>query len=184
MKHIIIGFLLLVTFQCIAQDSTKTNLNKVTDKTELVKEPIFPEKCLGVWEGMMYIYAHSQLKDSVKVRFTAAKTDTIGTYIWKKEYLSLTRPMVKDYKLIVDDLNKGRYLLDEGNGIELLEFNVGNKLYSAFQVGSNYLTSSTELVGDTIVFEVTSGQRTLNETEDIETFSFSFVQRVVFHRVE
>jgi hypothetical protein len=32
--------------------------------------------------------------------------------------------MIKDYKLVIDDLDKGRYKLDEGDGVELIEYNV------------------------------------------------------------
>ena len=180
MKNILILFLCLSASKSMAQNVEKTIIENKNDKQTL---PIFPERCLGIWEGTMYIHSYTKIKDSVAVRFTAAKTETPGTYIWKTEYLSLDTPIVKDYKLVVDDLDKGRYILDEGDGIELIEYNVGNKLYSAFKVNDAYLTATTELVDGKIIFEVTSGKEE-NETKGIKNYSFTNVQRVVFHKIE
>lgn len=186
MKNITLLFFLISTLNCLAQQTQNIIISSEALETKSIvnEAPNFPDKCIGVWEGMMYIYSYNTLRDSVKVRFTAAKTDTAGTYIWKKEYLSTTRPpMVKDYKLVVDDLSKGRYLLDEGGGVKLIEYNVANKLYSLFKVEDIYLTSSTELVGDQLVFEVTSGKE-VNMVEGITNYAYANVQRVVMRRVD
>lgn len=145
------------------------------------QEANFPERCLGEWVGTMHIYSSGILRDSVEVRFTAAKTETEGTYIWKTEYLSATHPMVKDYKLIVDDLKTGRYILDEGDGVQLVEYAINNKLYSMFQVEDIYLTSSTELIDENLIFEVSSGKK-YNESEGVTNYSFNTVQRVVLQK--
>lgn len=163
--------------------STSAAVNIIDNSIATALDSIFPEKCLGIWEGTMYIYSQGVLRDSVNVRFTAAKTDSIGTYIWKTEYLSATRPMVKDYKLVVDDLSTGRYLLDEGGGVKLVEYCIKDKMYSLFKVEDIYLTSCTELVGDNLIFEVTSGKE-LNEKEGIKNYSFNTVQRVTLHKID
>lgn len=144
---------------------------------------MFPDKCLGVWEGQMYIYVQNALRDSVAVRFTAAASDSVGVYIWKTEYLSENEPIIKDYKLRVDDLSKGRYLLDEGNGIGIIEFNYGDKLYSAFQTENIYLTSTTELRGEKLIFEVSSG-RIINPDDEVISYSFDHLQRVELTRTQ
>lgn len=146
-------------------------------------ETTFPERALGVWEGTMKIYSYNNLRDSVKVRFTAARTDIDSVYTWKTEYLSPTRPLVKDYKLVVDDLSKGRYILDEGDGVHLIEYNVGNKLYSLFKVNDIYLSSSSELKDGKLIFEVTSGKEE-NEIKGIKNYSYTNVQRVVLYKVD
>lgn len=151
----------------------------------LVNDSIFPEKCLGVWEGMLEIFSKGKFIDRVKIRFTAAKTDTTGTYIWKTEYLSKTRPMVKDYKLVVDTLYEGRYILDEGGGVKLFMYCVNNKLSSMFKMNDIYLTSSRELLGDQLIFEVTSGMEIEeSEEEGIVNYSIANVQRAVLTRLE
>lgn len=175
MKHFIVLLLGISFFQSVAQE-INTNIQKA-DTT------IFPEKCLGVWEGIMNIYHKGHLRDSVMVRFTASKTATEGTYVWKTEYFSPKNPMVKDYKLVVDDINEGRYLLDEGDGIQLIEYVVGNKMRSLFKVEDIYLTSTTEIIGDQIIFEVTSGKE-IEEVRSIKNYSFTNVQRMVLHKIE
>lgn len=184
MKNLLLFFLCMYSFEGIAQSTknVKVDSKMINDKVEHADTTIFPEKCLGIWEGMMYIYKYNELRDSVKVKFTAAKTNTIGTYVWKTEYLSPTRPVVKDYKLIVDDLNQGRYLLDEGDGLKLIEYNVNDKMYSLFKVNDIYLTATRELVGDRLIFEVTSGKEIV-ETKGVVNYSFANVQRVVLYRV-
>jgi hypothetical protein len=91
MKNLLIIHLFLCFLPCVAGEidaikiDTKINLEI---KVATAKDSIFPEKCLGVCEGIMHIYSQGIKRDSVKVKFTAAKTDTSGTYIWKTEYLS------------------------------------------------------------------------------------------------
>lgn len=174
-KYLIILFLCASSFQGVAQE-----INTNTQKEDTT---IFPDKCLGIWEGIMNIYHKGHLKHRVNVRFTASKTTTAGTYVWKTEYLSPKKPMVKDYKLVVDDINEGRYLLDEGDGIQLIEYVVGNKMRSLFKVEDIYLTSTTELIDDQLIFEVTSGKE-ITEVKGIKGYSFTNVQRMVLHKIE
>ena len=183
MKKLVLFLLYTYSFLSIAQNAKALNVNFPihNNKDKFTDESIFPERCLGVWEGTMHIYNYNKLRDSVKVRFTAAKTDIVGVYIWKTEYLSPKTPVVKDYKLIIDDINEGRYILDEGNGIKLIEYNVNNKLYSLFKVNDIYLTSSTELLDEQLIFEVTSG-KAFNEKQGITNHSFTNVQRVVLQK--
>jgi len=185
MKNAILVFLFLYSSQCISQEVESVTVDSKTLKknTELVEKYSFPEKSLGVWEGVMKMYTLGTLRNSVKVRFTAAKTGTIGSYIWKTEYLSAKKTMVKDYKLVVDDISKGHYVLDEGDGVKLRVYNVENKIYSLFKVDDIYLTSSTELVGDQLIFEVTSGKE-IDEIQGIKNYAFTYVQRVVMHKVD
>lgn len=175
--------LCLIPFVTFADGNIKVHSIVFENKTSLVNDSIFPEKCLGVWEGMLEIFNKGKFVDSVKIRFTAAKTDTAGTYIWKTEYLSKTRPMVKDYKLVVDSLNEGRYMLDEGGGVELFMYCVNNKLYGMFNVNDICLTSSNELIGDKLIFEVTSGKK-VADSKDVKNYSISNVQRAVLVRID
>jgi hypothetical protein len=91
--------------------------------------------------------------------------------------------MIKDYKLVIDDLDKGRYKLDEGDGVELIQYNVNNKLYSLFKVNDIWLTATTQLLDDKLIFEVTSGKES-NEFKAITNYSFTNVQRVIMTKIE
>ena len=186
MKNLLIILLLICFLPCEAVEIESIKINTKINfeiKVMIIQDSIFPEKCLGIWEGIMYIYSQGMKRDSVKVRFTAAKTDTSGTYIWKTEYLSKTTPMVKDYKLVVDNIKEGRYILDEGEGIKLVEYAVNNKMHSLFKVDDIYLTSSTELVNKQLIIEVTSGKE-LKEIQGVKSYSFANVQRMVLTRID
>jgi hypothetical protein len=146
-------------------------------------QTLFPEKCIGVWQGMMHIYNQGILRDSVKVKFTVAKTAEANAWTWKMEYLSEKMPMVKDYVLKLKDKEKGIYSTDEGGGLELMDYQFGNKLYSVFEVNGVLLTASYEWIDKSnLVFEVTSGKKGESPVKDITNFSVANVQRVVMRK--
>lgn len=145
----------------------------------------FVEACLGNWKGTMYIYSRGVLKDSVLVKFTAAKTEKPDAWTWKTEYLSSKQPMVKDYVLRTRDAAKGLYLTDEGGGIELMDYLFGNKLYSVFETSNIVLTATYELRSpNELVFEVTSGKKISEGSPDVINYSVDNLQRVIFKKIE
>lgn len=84
-------------------------------------QQLFADQCIGVWKGTMQLYAKSMLMDSVPVVLTVKKqTDT--SWMWKTEYLSTKLPMTKDYVLRLKDKKNQIYVIDEGQGVELIEF--------------------------------------------------------------
>ena len=91
--------------------------------------------------------------------------------------------MVKDHKLVIDNIKEGRYILDVGDGSKIVEYVVNNKMYSLFEVDDIYLTSSTELVNKQFVVEVTSGKE-LKEFHGVKSYSFAIVQRMVLTRMD
>jgi len=153
----------------------------VTTTTSLA-QTYFGDRCLGTWAGTMYIYQHGHLRDSVAVRLTVSKTDKPDSWSWKTEYLSEKMPVTKDYVLRLKDASKNLYVTDEGGGLELTDYLVGNKLYSVFETQGVMLTSSYELMGNELVFEVTSGKKESQTHPEVTTYSTSSVQRVRFRR--
>lgn len=146
-------------------------------------QTLLPEKCIGVWQGMMHIYNQGIIRDSVKVKFTVAKTAEANAWTWKMEYLSEKMPIVKDYVLKLKDKEKGIYSTDEGGGLELMDYQFGNKLYSVFEVSGVLLTASYEWIDKSnLVFEVTSGKKGESPVKDITNFSVANVQRVVMRK--
>ncbi|MEM6806338.1 MAG: hypothetical protein AAF696_33375 [Bacteroidota bacterium] len=148
----------------------------------LLAQTSFPEKCMGIWEGHMYIMAKGQIRDSVGIIFTVAETEDPKAWTWRTQYLSETYPMTKDYVLRLKDEEKQTYLTDEGDGIVLYDYLFGDKLYSVFETEGILLTSSYELVGEHLVFEVTSGKALSTEKGEVNNFSVDYVQRVVLSR--
>jgi hypothetical protein len=122
------------------------------------------------------------LKDSVEVRLTVAKTDKPDSWTWKTEYLSVKMPMVKDYILRLKDASKNTYITDEGNGIELDDYLFANKLYCVFETSNIILTSTYELRGNELIFEVTSGKKGVVGNQEVVNYPVENLQRVVFRR--
>jgi len=143
----------------------------------------FVQKCLGTWQGTMYMYHDGKLRDSVNVKLIVANTADTGVWVWKTEYLSEKFPMVKDYKLKVKDNAKNIYLTDEGDGLTLDNYLVADKMYSLFETEQIFLTANYELRDDKLIFEVTSGKKLAATHPEVNNYSVSDVQRVVFSRM-
>lgn len=140
----------------------------------------FPDRVIGQWTGIMHMYKDGNVRDSVKIRLTVVRGATANTWSWKTEYLSEKMPMTKDYTLKQGE-SSSTYLLDEGGGIVLQDYQFGNKLYSVFETHDVLLTSTYELRGEELVFEVTSGKKIPGGTEVIN-FTVQFLQRAVLRR--
>ena len=138
----------------------------------------FPDKCAGKWSGMMFMYKHGAIRDSVKVVLTITKIKDVAAWNWITEYLSDKMPMTKDYILRLKDASKQWYITDEGGGVELNDYVFGNKLYTIFETEGVMLTSSYELINDKLVFEVTSGKKIVGTNNGITNYSVENLQRV------
>ena len=97
-------------------------------------------------------------------------------------YLSKTMPMEKNYKLVLKDTANQTYITDEGDGVELRDYCFNNKLYSVFETHEVMLTSSYELQGNQLIFEVSSGKKIEDKKQDVTNYSILNLQRVVFKK--
>lgn len=138
----------------------------------------FGNRCLGNWSGTMYLYNHGQLRDSVAVTHVVAATANPQEWTWRTDYLSDKMPMTKDYLLRLRDPAKGIYEVDERDGIVLYEYLFADKIYSVFETQGVLLTSTYELRGKELIFEVTSGKKISTDSEVI-SYTVEHLQRVV-----
>lgn len=105
-----------------------------------------------------------------------SKTDSQRVWNWRIIYRDSTKDDRK-YLLRIDDYNKGKYIIDETDGI-LLESNLfGNKLISRFEVMNSLLEITYTLDGDKILFEVSSSKLkptsvTQSQAEQVEVKSY------------
>lgn len=147
-----------------------------------IAQTSFGERCLGTWKGTMYIYGQGTLRDSVKVVLTVAPTQTPTAWTWHTQYLSEKMPMTKNYILRLKDAAKQQYVTDEGNDILLDDYLFGNKIYCVFETSGYVLTSSYELVGNSLIFEVTSGKKPEPSHKPVVSYPITSLQRVVLRR--
>ena len=142
------------------------------------KSQNFAQRCEGKWEGTMFLCTKGELTDTVDVVFTVIPFDSAtGSWSWKTVYLSETTPVTKNYTLI--QKTETEFLLDEGDGVLLTNYVIGDKMYSLFKVEKNWLTASYELKDETLVFEVTSGIPADQKSRQVTNYTVDFVQRVV-----
>ncbi|MCX6218993.1 hypothetical protein [Spirosoma sp.] len=149
---------------------------------QLRAQSAFADACVGTWTGTMHIYSKGTLKDSVPVRLTVTVAEPRKAWAWKTEYLSSKMPVVKDYTLRLKDAAKHEYVTDEGDGVVLADYLFGNKLYSVFETQGIVLTSTYELLGDRLIFEVTSGKKQPEPSQGVTNYSVDNLQRVVFKK--
>lgn len=144
----------------------------------------FAERCEGIWQGNMMIWAQGRLVDSVTVKLTVQQvSDSSKTWIWKTEYLSTQHPVIKDYKLIQINDQATQYDFDEGEGVIIRNYIFGSKMYSFFRVDKVSLSAYYELVDDKLVFEVTSGSKSKVKSKEVINYTCDYVQRVEFKRL-
>ena len=137
----------------------------------------------GEWHGMMQMYKNGQQIDSVEVLLTI-KPINDSTLTWRTEYKSVKQPMTKDYTMKSVDLSKGVYATDEGGGVLLETYLIDNALYNVFEVEGIMLTAIYRLMGNELVFEVTSGKKGNIVAGGVTNFSVNYLQKVHFKRTE
>lgn len=144
-------------------------------------QPAFPDRCLGVWEGTMYIYGKGVLRDSVRVRRTIRRIDT-ASWTWRTDYLSDKMPATKDYVLRRRDAAGTEFVVDESGGVEIPMYRTGDRLYSVFETSGILLTAAEELTPAGLLFEVVSARRSGKPDAPVGTFQVGAVQRVLLQR--
>lgn len=148
----------------------------------------------GRWLGEMRIESAGLPEDQVTkipVEMLIAKTDTPGVWLWITEYKG-SFAIEKKYRLKTRDETGGLYETDEGNGIVLPMYLIGNRLYSRFEVMNNLLSSCYTIDGDTLQFEIISGKGETftssggnsKEIPEVKGYSISSVQRSVLRRLK
>ena len=137
----------------------------------------------GEWHGTMHMYKNGHETDTVEVLLTI-KPITDSTLTWRTEYKSVKQPMTKDYTMKSVEVSKGVYATDEGEGVLLDTYLIDNALYNVFEVEGIMLTAIYRLVGNEIIFEVTSGKKGNVVAGGVTNFSVNYLQKVHFKKRE
>lgn len=138
----------------------------------------------GKWSGMLHIMRENAIVDSVITELDIKTIIKDSIWQWKTEYKSTTMPVIKDYTLRVKDRKKGVYVTDEGDGLELLNFVFGNKMYCNFETQGILLSSSYEWINDDIVFEIASGKKADMTANEVTNFTVRNLQKVTFKKIK
>lgn len=120
-------------------------------------EETFPTSWTGVWTGELTIYNAQGKAESVPMQLRIFPLDSIGLFTWTIIYGSDRVSGMRPYLLRTIDAARGYYAIDEQNSIILENYLLGNKLVGRFEVQGKLLLSTVEKQGDTLVYEILSG---------------------------
>lgn len=134
MKKLVL-FLLFFTsiISCFSQDKKET----------------FPNNVLGVYKGNLTINSAKGVQ-KIPMEFHLQKTDSVHKF----DYVLIYNKIPRNYTLVVKDLKKGFFEVDENNGIILPTKYADNTLYSFFEVQGNFLSSRLHFKENSLDFEI------------------------------
>ncbi len=129
----------------------------------------------------MVIHQNGVARDTIPCEMTIESVTKDSIWTWKTVYKG-DQVITKDYRMILPDPGANYYILDEGDGLELRSYAIGNTMFSNFSVQGSLLTSRYSLEEDQLIFEITSGQVRDTTTNDIINYSVPILQRSVLKR--
>jgi hypothetical protein len=119
-------------------------------------QPRFPDSWVGQWVGTLSTFAPpDSVRNRIRITLEIAREASGTGYTWRSVFNADTIRGVRPYRLLIDDANLGRYIIDESNGVLLDASYVDGVLTSVFQVKSVVLESRYFLRGDTLTHELT-----------------------------
>jgi hypothetical protein len=121
------------------------------------KPAALPAAWHGTWAGTMVVTGPTDKRTEVPVVLLIEPVKGSNAVTWKTTYDGSPK-VVKDYKLVPAEGERGRFVVDEGNGIELAARLVDGVMYSTFEVGGAVLTARYELRDKAIRMEITSAK--------------------------
>ncbi len=178
MKRIYILFLLQILFICAvtAQDTLS-----------------FPYSWQGKWQGDLEIYTAKGLSQTVPMELHILPTDSTNRFTWSIIYGEDKVAGKRPYELVILDVEKGIYAIDEKNSIQLEGYFIKDKFFSRFEVMGNLLLTTEQLVGEELIFEIIVGKMTPvsvtgNEVVNgdtippVQAFPLKVMQRAILRR--
>lgn len=118
----------------------------------------FPEDYIGQWEGNLEIYSGNKMIMEVKMSLLIDETTQKDTFLYNLVYQGAGQePDIRNYLLIVEDRELGKYKIDEQNTVVLPMQMFGKKLVSSFVVEGSIVHFIYNLQKDAILVEVLSG---------------------------
>jgi hypothetical protein len=159
MHYKIFYLFILITLQGIAQNS-------------------FPKSWEGDYEGILNIYAVDSTAMKVQMRLGIHPTKVDSIMQWKMTYIFKGQEDVRDYLLKTIDAEKGHYLIDEQNSIEIDSYYRNGIFTSFFEVMNSFIITEYQWAEDRIFFDIISTENkpkisgnTVHEGEEIPEVS-------------
>lgn len=154
----------------------------------------FPAAWQGKWAGTLEIFNQKGKVQSLPMELHLLPKGAAGAFTWTIIYGEDKVAGARNYELLPLDTAKGWYLLDEKNTIRMEAYLLDGKLFQWFEVQGNLLYTSTELVGEELIWEIISGSTTPvsttggqpfegEEISPVKTFPVAVLQRARLRRM-
>ncbi len=119
---------------------------------------VFPQSWQGEYSGTLVISKAQGVVQEIPMRMIIKPTDSANIVTWNIIYGADSIKGLRGYVLRTVDFKKGLYILDEKNSIAMESYLIGNKLFNNYAVEGNALLTTTEKVGDSLIFEIIFGK--------------------------
>lgn len=147
-------------YACSAQKAAPPQAATDTLTAPAADTLAFPESWMGVWEGPLSIYSAKGLAQELPMELHILATDSTDRFTWKIVYGEDKEAGARNYELVVKDREKGLYVVDEHNSIQLESYLINGKLMSWYVVDDVLIMISNEVRGEEMWFEVIAGSHT------------------------
>lgn len=159
------AFILLFSFVCIVCPAFGQEPEQPTAEAARPVE-ILPKSWIGLWEGEVTVESPGggggAFSMSLNIQPLASDQNAAGRLTWTIIYDGPQGRSERPYELVPVDLQAGRLMIDEKNGITIDACLIGNSLHSHFTVAGQTIWSRYELQGSdsepSIRFELLSAQ--------------------------
>ncbi len=141
--------------------------------------PVLPRQWLGVWRGEVKSEGLNGKVDTFQMELEIGEHTDPQRLKWKMTYDGSQGKSVRNYELVASDVAAGKYVIDEGNGINIATSKIGSALYSNFSVGGQTLTTRYELLDEKpsiLTFELVSAPSEPAITSRVENLEVSSLQ--------
>ena len=147
-------------------------------------QPAFPQSWLGKWAGDCAAHSAGGRVMNIRMELTVAATAKADEFDWTITYIDGEKRQDRRYALIAVEPDKGRWKIDERNGIVLLATLLGETLVSVFDVQESRLVATYRRAGEAIEFGIVVVPEKPTKTggdgvPEVNGFEASAVQRAV-----
>ena len=152
-------------------------------------DPAFPANFIGRWKGKLQWMMPGKPAQEFSMQLIVQPTDSSGQYTWQIIYGDQGKDN-RPYLLRQGDTSKAQWVIDEGDGILLSSYVLGNAIHGAFTVQQSTIVDSYRVEGDTMFVEFfnikladkqTSGKGT-EETPFVDSYRVGSYQQGVLER--
>jgi len=167
--------------------------NDLVQSEQYTERDSFPFSWEGKWEGDLNIFNYEGQVSQVIMELHIVPSDTSDTWSWTIIYGD-AETGARPYELLTVDHEKGIYLIDEHNSIQLESYLVDGTLYSWFEVNNSLIQAIYRKNGSTINFEIVAGSSipasTTGGLKDgdetipyVKTYPVQSVQKAILYKV-